>query len=126
MTHVIIVLFKYVENPDVRRVTTAIPLENQKNIGTFCLTLPLGGVKKPNVPTAFKLNLVRQVCNHIPEHLIPKIVRETWNPELFSPLMWLKGENPVGLDVKAQASWSTFSSVSGLPIGRLLLRKPTW
>lgn len=33
--------------------------------------------KNPNVPTASKLNLLRQICNFIPDFLVPKIARET-------------------------------------------------
>ena len=33
--------------------------------------------KNKNVPAASKLNLLRQICNFIPEFLVPKLARET-------------------------------------------------
>jgi hypothetical protein len=33
--------------------------------------------KTPNVPTRSTFNTVRQVCNFIPEHLVPKVARDT-------------------------------------------------
>src|SRR5271157_290086 len=34
-------------------------------------------MKKQNIPTASKFTVLRQVCNHIPPHLVPKLARET-------------------------------------------------
>src|SRR6266702_1256538 len=34
-------------------------------------------MKNTKLPTASKLTIVRQVCNHIPNHLVPKLARET-------------------------------------------------
>jgi hypothetical protein len=44
--------------------------------------------KKTNVPASSKLNLLRQICNFIPEFLVSKIARETGAEEksrTFSP-----------------------------------------
>jgi hypothetical protein len=44
--------------------------------------------KKPTVPAPSKLNLLRQICNFIPEFLVAKIARETKVDErarTFSP-----------------------------------------
>jgi hypothetical protein len=38
-------------------------------------------MKKQKVPTASKLTIVRQLCNYIPNHLVPKLARETGNDE---------------------------------------------
>lgn len=34
-------------------------------------------IKNKNVPAPSKLNLLRQICNFIPDHLVPKLARET-------------------------------------------------
>jgi IS4 transposase len=34
-------------------------------------------MKNQNVPTASKLTVVRQICNYIPNHLVPQLARET-------------------------------------------------
>src|SRR5208337_678223 len=34
-------------------------------------------MKKTKLPTASKLTVVRQLCNYIPNHLVPKLARET-------------------------------------------------
>jgi IS4 transposase len=34
-------------------------------------------MKNQNVPTASKLTVVRQICNYIPNHLVPRLARET-------------------------------------------------
>ena len=38
-------------------------------------------MKKQKSPTGSKLTLLRQVCNYIPNHLVPKLARETGNDE---------------------------------------------
>jgi hypothetical protein len=49
-----------------------------KKTGTFRVALPHGGgEKQQNVPAPSKVNLVRQICNFIPEFLVSKIARET-------------------------------------------------
>jgi Transposase DDE domain/Domain of unknown function (DUF4372) len=48
----------------------------------FWINLPTGqAMKKQKTPTASKLNVLRQICNHIPNHLVPKLARETGNDE---------------------------------------------
>ena len=34
-------------------------------------------MKKQKIPTASKFTIVRQLCNYIPNHLVPKLARET-------------------------------------------------
>jgi len=34
-------------------------------------------MKNQKVPTASKFTVVRQLCNYIPNHLVPKLARET-------------------------------------------------
>ena len=34
-------------------------------------------IKNTNLPTASKLNLLRQICNFIPDFLVPKVARQT-------------------------------------------------
>ena len=34
-------------------------------------------MKRQNIPTASKFTVLRQLCNHIPPHLVPKLARET-------------------------------------------------
>jgi hypothetical protein len=34
-------------------------------------------MKSLKLPTASKFSIVRQLCNHIPNHLVPKLARET-------------------------------------------------
>src|SRR5438046_9319340 len=34
-------------------------------------------MKTQNLPTVSKLTIVRQLCNYIPIHLVPKLARET-------------------------------------------------
>jgi hypothetical protein len=34
-------------------------------------------MKNTKLPTASKFTIVRQVCNYIPNHLVPKLARET-------------------------------------------------
>ena len=34
-------------------------------------------MKNKKIPTACKLTVVRQLCNYIPNHLVPKLARET-------------------------------------------------
>jgi hypothetical protein len=34
-------------------------------------------MKNQKLPTASKFSIVRQLCNHIPNHLVPKLARET-------------------------------------------------
>jgi hypothetical protein len=34
-------------------------------------------MKNTNLPTASKFTIVRQLCNYIPNHLVPKLARET-------------------------------------------------
>ncbi|HLZ17633.1 MAG TPA: hypothetical protein VKQ08_11360, partial [Cyclobacteriaceae bacterium] len=43
--------------------------------GMFCVALPHGRMKKHNktIPAAAKLNLLRQICNFIPDFLVPKL-----------------------------------------------------
>ena len=38
-------------------------------------------MKKQKLPTASKFSIVRQFCNYIPNHLVPKLARETANDE---------------------------------------------
>ena len=38
-------------------------------------------MKNQKLPTSSKLSVVRQVCNYIPNHLVPKLARETGNDE---------------------------------------------
>jgi hypothetical protein len=38
-------------------------------------------MKKQKTPTASTLNVLRQICNYIPNHLVPKLARETGNDE---------------------------------------------
>ncbi len=38
-------------------------------------------MKKTNIPTASKMAVLRQLCNYIPNHLVPKLARETGNDE---------------------------------------------
>jgi hypothetical protein len=34
-------------------------------------------MKNTKLPTASKFTIVRQLCNYIPNHLVPKLARET-------------------------------------------------
>src|ERR1017187_2561592 len=63
--------------------------------------------KKPTVPASSKLNLLRQICNFIPEFLVAKIARETKVDErarTFSPwshlvaLMYAQLTHSIGLN----------------------------
>src|SRR5947199_1014142 len=38
-------------------------------------------MKKQKLPTASKITIVRQLCNYIPKHPVPKLARETGNDE---------------------------------------------
>ena len=38
-------------------------------------------MKTQKLPTAGKFTILRQLCNHIPNHLVPKLARETGNDE---------------------------------------------
>jgi len=54
-------------------------------------------MKNTRLPTASKLTVVRQLCNYIPNHLVPKLARETGVDEqartykVPRQFLWVKG-----------------------------------
>jgi hypothetical protein len=46
-------------------------------VGNLIKSCHTAGYKKTKTPTASKITVVRQLCNYIPNHLAPKLPRDT-------------------------------------------------
>ena len=85
--------------------------------------------KKPTVPAPSKLNLLRQICNFIPEFLVAKIARETKADEkarTFSPwshvgaLVYAQLTHSIGLNDVCDALRLQSGPLPFIKIGRLV------